>query len=96
MLVTMIFSTLNYEKEADFYSYLGFIFVSIFIIQLIFFSVGMFTAAVNKRYKKSGNISVGILMITFLISSLINMLDSVDFLKYITPIKYFDATCILE
>lgn len=95
-LSSMIISTINYDKGEDFYSFIGVIFVSIFIIQMIFLSIGMFVSAINKRHKKSGNISVGILMITFLISSLINMVDSVDFLKYITPFKYFESSYILN
>ena len=95
-LISMILSTMSYDKEGSFYSFIGIIFVSIFIIQMIFLSIGMFVSSVNKRYKKSANISVAILMITFLISSLINMVDSVDFLKYITPFKYFDTSYILS
>lgn len=95
-LVVMILSTTTYDKEENFYSFIGIMFLSIFIIQMIFLSIGMFVASVNKRYKKSANISVGILIITFLISSLINMVDNVDFLKYITPFKYFDPAYILN
>lgn len=91
-----ILSSTSYDKTEDFYSFIGIIFVSIFIIQMIFLSIGMFVSSVNKRHKKYTNISVSILMITFLISSLINMVDSVDFLKYITPFKYFDPTYILN
>lgn len=95
-LIAMLLSVMNYDKGKDFYSFIGTMFLAIFILQLIFLSIGMLVSSVNKRYKKSGNISVGILMITFLISSLINMVDSVDFLKYITPFKYFDASYILQ
>lgn len=95
-LISMILSTMSYDKGEDYYSFIGIIFVSIFIIQMIFLSIGMFVSSVNKRHKKSTNISVAILMITFLISSLINMVDSVDFLKYITPFKYFDTSYILN
>lgn len=95
-LLSMLLSTLSYKKEENFYSFIALIFLGVFIIQLIFLSIGMLVASVNKRYKKSGNISVSILMVTFIISSLINMVDSVDFLKYITPFKYFDVTYILN
>lgn len=95
-LASMIVSTMSYNKGEDFYSFIGITFVSILIIQMIFLSIGMFVASVNKRHKKSGNISVGILMITFLISSLISMVDSVDFLKFITPFQYFETSYILN
>lgn len=95
-LTSMLLSTISYNKEPKFYGFLALMFLGVFIIQLIFLSVGMLVASVNKRYKKSGNISVAILMITFLIASLINMVDSLDYLKYITPFKYFDASYILN
>lgn len=93
---SMLLSTVSYNKEPNFYSFIVLIFLGVFIVQLIFLSIGMLVASLNKRYKKSGNISVSILMITFLIASLINMVDSLDFLKYITPFKYFDASYILN
>lgn len=93
-LLTMILSTMNYEKDPNFNSFMVLTFLAIFIIQMVFFSIGLLVSAVNKRYKKSGNISVSILMITFLISSLISMVDSVDFLKYLTPFKYFESSYI--
>ena len=95
-LVSMILSTMEYDKGEDFYIFIGLLILSLFIIQMIFLSIGMLVSSLNKRYKKSGNISVSILMVTFLISSLINMVDSVDLLKYITPFKYFDPEYILN
>ena len=95
-LGAMILTTMTYDKEENFYQFLALMFISLFIIQMIFLSIGMFASSINKRYKKSGNIAVGIVMITFLISSLINMVDRVDFLKYLTPFKYFDVSYILK
>ena len=95
-LISLVFSTMNYDQGENFYSFISLLIISILIFQLTFLSIGMLVASINKRYKKSGNISVSILMITFLISSLINMVDSLDFLKYITPFKYFDPSYILK
>lgn len=95
-VLSMLLNTTSYNKERGFYVFIALMFLGVFIIQSIFLSIGMFVASVNKRYKKSGNISVAILMITFLIASLINMVDSLEFLKYITPFKYFDASYILN
>lgn len=71
-------------------------FIAVFIIQMIYLSLGMLVASISEEDKKSGNISVAILMITFIISSLINIVDSLDFLKYISPFQYFNSTYILE
>lgn len=95
-LSSMILSTLSYDKADNFYSFIGIIFVSVFIIQILFLSIGMLVSSLTKKHKKSGNISVGILMIMFLISSLINMVDSLDFLRFASPFKYFDVSYILK
>lgn len=92
----IIINSLDYEKGKDLYKFLGLLFIAIFVFQMIFLSIGMIVASINKRYRKSGNISVTILMVSFIIASLINMVDSLDFLKYITPFKYFDANMILK
>ncbi|NLC54493.1 MAG: ABC transporter permease subunit [Erysipelothrix sp.] len=93
-LFAMLTVTMNYDKAANFYSFISLTFLALFIVQMIFLSVGMFVASVNKRHKKSGNISVSILMATFLIASLINMVDKLDFLKCFTPFKYFETAYI--
>ena len=95
-LVALVLSTTNYERSEDFYLFIALSNLAVFIIQMIFLSIGMLVASVNKRYKKSGNISITILMISFSISSLMNMVDSLDFLKYITPFKFFDSSYILK
>ena len=95
-LATTLLTSMNYNKDEDFYKFVTLLFIAIFIIQMIFLSIGMLVSSINKRHKKSGNISVSILIITFFISSLISMVDSLEFLKYITPFKYFDGSYILE
>lgn len=95
-LSSILISIKKYKKDEGFYKFMLLLFLSLFIVQLIFLSIGMLISSINKRYKKSSNISVSILMITFILASLINMVDSVDFLKYITPFKYFDANYILN
>lgn len=35
-------------------------------------------------------------MITFLLASLINMVDSLNFLRYISPFKYFESSYIIR
>lgn len=95
-LASLLLSTLTYDKADDFYSFIGLTFVALFIIQMIFLSIGLFVAALNENHKQSGNIAVGILMGTFLISSLINIVECLDFLKYLTPFKYFETAYLLN
>lgn len=66
--------------------------IGIFIIQLIFLSLGLLLSSALKQYKKSGSITVGILIGTFMISMLSGLTDKADFLKYFTPFKYYTTS----
>lgn len=96
VFLSMVFSTLQYEKNENFYGFIALMFLGVFIVQLIFISLGILVASLNRNYKKSGNMAVTMVIITFLISSLVDMVRDLDFLKYLTPFKYFNAADILE
>lgn len=95
-LVSLLFSTLKCDKGNDFYRFIGITFIALFIIQIIFLSIGMFVAALNENQKQSGNIAVGILMGTFLILLLIKVVERLYFLRYITPFKYFETAYLMN
>ena len=44
-----------------------------------------------KQYKLSGSAAVGIILVTYFMSILSALQEDLDFLKYFTPFKYFDA-----
>lgn len=93
-LAAMLLSTNTYDKSADFNTYIGLSFLAIFIVQMIFLSIGMFVSTISKNYKKSGNIAVTVLMVTFIISSLIGMFESLEKLKFLSPFNYFESSYI--
>lgn len=70
--------------------------VGVLLTQFIFFSLGAVLSALLTQYKKSGSITLGILMGSYMASILIGLTDKVDFLKYITPFKYFDVDKMLN
>jgi len=69
--------------------------VGLLLLQLIFFSIGALVAGVVKKPKAAPSIATSIMFLTFLISYLVNMSENLDFLKYVTPFKYFDALALL-
>lgn len=69
--------------------------IGVFLTQLIFLTIGMGLSAVLKQYKKSGGITIGVLMGTFMLHILIGMTDKIDFMKYATPFKYFSVDLML-
>ncbi len=64
-------------------------------LQLIFFSVGAAVAGINKHQKSSASIATSVLLLTFILYFVINLNDKLDFLKYLSPFKYFEAHAII-
>lgn len=94
--LTLYATTAKYEPGIEFNKFLLLMLLAMFIIQMIFLSIGMFLAAITKRYRKSGTYSVSILLVAYFLSVLIGMSEKIDFLKYITPFKYFETNNILQ
>lgn len=65
--------------------------IGMFILQLIFLLIGTAIAAVSKNTRISASISTGILLAAYVLSIGIDMNEKLDFLKYLTPFKYFEA-----
>ncbi|MDP1809717.1 MAG: ABC transporter permease subunit [Actinomycetota bacterium] len=66
-----------------------------FFLQLIFLSIGMSIAAIRKKPKSAASIATAVLLATFILSVAIDINNKLEFLKYLTPFKYFDAQDIL-
>lgn len=92
----VLISISSYEADKGFSGFFILCLVSLFIVQIIFLSIGMLTASMLKRYKRSGSVSVFILLGTYIISVLIGFSEDLTFLKYITPFKYFVPVDILN
>lgn len=95
-LAALLSSTIQYEKMDEFGSFIGLLMLGIFIIQMIFLSVGLLLAAVLKRYKKSGTYGVSILMGLYIASIVMSFSKNLDFIKYISPFKFFESSYILR
>lgn len=93
--VTLFMATWPYSPDNVFYHFLLLMLFSIFMVQLIFLSFGFLLASVMKRFKLSSSVSVGVIICTYLLSVIMALHDSLDFLKYVTPFKYFEANKLL-
>lgn len=91
-----IVTTMKYEPPQSFYEFYGLMLLALFIIQIIFLSIGMLMAAILKRYKKSGSVSISILLCTYILSVLVGLSDKIEFMKYATPFKYFEPNYLLN
>jgi ABC-2 type transport system permease protein len=69
--------------------------VAMFILQLLFLFIGTGIASASKNPKISASIATTILLVTFIVSVMIDMNSKLEALKYITPFKYFTAGKIM-
>lgn len=85
-----------YAPDSKFYRFLALLMVALFILELIFLAVGIFLGCAMKRYKRAGSIAVSLLLGTYFLSVLSALNKDLDFLKYFSPFKYFDAVKLLN
>jgi ABC-2 type transport system permease protein len=86
-----VVSVQTYNPDAEFYSLLRLEMVAMLLIEAIFLAMGLLLGCAMKRYKTSGSTAVAIILATYFISVISGMQEKLDFLKYFTPFKYFDA-----
>lgn len=71
-------------------------FLSMFIVQLIYFSLGAFISALIDNPKSSGSITVGALLLGYVISRVTDLTDKLNVLNLLSPFKYFSYVDIVE
>ena len=94
MLFTWGFSILavqKYNPDPDFLNFLRLEMSAMLMIELIFLALGLMLGAVMRHYKRSGSTAVGIIMAAYFVSIASGMYEKLDFLKWFTPFRYFDA-----
>ena len=94
-LVSSILLVQQYSNGEDVTGDIVTLMVGLFMLQLIFMFIGTAIAAVSKKPKKAASLATGILLITFILSIVIEINSTLEGLKYLTPFKYFEAKTLL-
>ena len=81
----------SYNPDQVFFDFLALEMQAMFLIELIFLAVGLLLGCTMKHYKRAGSTAIAIILGTYFMSILAVMDERLDFLKYFTPFKYFDA-----
>lgn len=89
-LVSSIIIVTAYNKGPDISDKIAVFFLSMFIVQLIFLSLGTFLAAFVKNPKSSESIVVATLLTAFVVSKVTDLSKNLHFLDLLSPFKYFD------
>lgn len=98
-LVIMLVTYFSFGQLGTSESYNAFVLnmaFGVLLTQFIFLGIGMALSAVLKQYKKSGSITIGVLMGTFMLHILIGLTDKLEFMKYATPFQYFAVDMMIE
>jgi ABC-2 type transport system permease protein len=99
LLVTLaasLVSAAQYQPDSEFFGFLRLCMVALFIMQLIFLAIGIFLGCAMKRYKRASAVAVALLLSTYFLSVLSGLNKNLNFLKYLTPFKYFDPALLLR
>lgn len=86
----------QYEPDSAFYSFLTLQIESLLVLSLIFLAIGIFLGCALKQYRRAGSVAVALLLATYFMSVISSLNESLDFLKYFSPFKYFDAADLLH
>lgn len=85
-----------YSKGAPYAGILTNLMLGMFAIQVFFAALGAFFAGLVNRPRLSSAISTSILMTMLMISIIVDIVESVSYLRYFSVFKYFDAKDIVK
>jgi ABC-2 type transport system permease protein len=94
VLITWAISLLavqSYNPDQEFYNLLALEMLAMFLIELIFLSVGLLLGCAMKQYKRASSVAVAVILITYFMSVISGMQENLDFLKYFIPYRYYSA-----
>lgn len=86
----------TYNPDPAFHDFLALGMQAMFLIELIFLAIGLLLGCAMKHYKRSGSTAVAIILTAYFIFIITGMQENLEFLKYFTPFKYFDAGDLLR
>ena len=70
--------------------------LAMFMIQLVFLTIGTLLSAFYKKSKASGAMAAAILFGAYIISKITDITDQLDLLNVLTPLKYFNYHKIVD
>lgn len=95
-LLSSLVMVAAYNKGKDISGEISVMMLSMFIVQLIFLSLGTVLAGCMRNPKASGSIATGILLIAYFVSKITDIVNNLSFLNLISPFKYFDLKNMVE
>jgi ABC-2 type transport system permease protein len=95
-LFSSIVMVAAYNKGKDISGEVAMFLLSMFIVQLIFLSIGAALSAFMRNPKGSGSLAAGLVLVGYFISIITNLSDSLKYLNVLSPFKYFSYANIVN
>lgn len=95
-MVITYFAASRYDPDPSYVEFLWLLGIGLFMIQLLFFTLGMGLSSYMKDSKRPGQIVLAVILSTWSISAVVGMIEEIEFLKYVTPFKYFEAAYLVD
>lgn len=95
-LVSSVALVAAYNKRKDISGEIVLFMLSLFLVQLIFMTLGTALAAVLRNAKSAGGIATGILLGSFILSKITDLNQNLNFLNILSPFKYFSYNDLVK
>jgi ABC-2 type transport system permease protein len=92
----MLVNISAYETDQAFFDFFLLSMIALYIMQLIFLAIGVFLGCAMKQHKRAGALAVTVLLLTYFISVISSMNENLEFLKYVSPFRYFNPVLLLH
>jgi len=93
--ITLV-SAQKYQPDSAFYSFVSITMLAFLFMQMIFMTIGIFLGCAMKQHKRAGSVAVSLILGSYFVSILSGLSKDLEFLKYISPFKYFDPALMLR
>lgn len=98
-IVTLVLSIAivgKYSKGETITDEILILMVGMFILQLVFLFIGTGIASASRNPRASASVATTVLLVSFILSAVIDIDGRLEGLKYITPFKYFEAKSVIN
>lgn len=93
--ITLV-SAQQFDPDAAFYKFVSISMLAYFILQMVFMALGVLLACALKRHKRSGSMAVSLVLVSYFLSMVSGIRSDLEFIRYLTPFKYFDPVLLLH
>lgn len=87
---------LPYDPSPGYFTFLREGIAALLVLQIIFLAIGILIGSALKQHKRAGSVAISVLLGTYFFSVIAGLKEEWEFLKYLSPFKYFDPALIMR